>query len=104
MRNIKGNKERQIVMKMYFLNKSAITIAHERNLNLASVKACIAEFQFKNPTICFPQWISALGNKDESYYESEQQMLEPLVYTYDSLSNSEKKIYDKPRINKQNLF
>lgn len=36
-----------------------------------------------------------LGHKDESYYESEDEMLKTPVYTYESLSDSEKAIYDK---------
>ena len=36
-----------------------------------------------------------LGHKDEPYYDSEEEMLKDKVYTYESLSDSEKAIYDK---------
>jgi hypothetical protein len=35
-----------------------------------------------------------LGHKDEPYYKTEEEMLKEPVYTYESLSDSEKEIYD----------
>jgi len=42
----------------------------------------------------------ALGHKSEPYYKTETQMLNVPHYTYESLSESEKKIYDESRSNK----
>ena len=39
-------------------------------------------------------WQKPLGSKEEAYYETEEEMLREPVYTYDSLSDSEKAIYD----------
>jgi predicted transcriptional regulator len=38
--------------------------------------------------------LNKLGHKDEPYYKTEKEMLEDKVYTYESLSTSEKEIYD----------
>jgi hypothetical protein len=35
-----------------------------------------------------------MGHKNGPYYDSEEEMLEESVYTYESLSDSEKAIYD----------
>lgn len=35
-----------------------------------------------------------LGSKTQPYYETEEEMLKVKVYDYESLSKSEKKIYD----------
>lgn len=40
-------------------------------------------------------WQKPLGSKEEPYYESEEEMLKEAIYTYESLSDSEKEIYDK---------
>jgi len=40
-----------------------------------------------------------LGSKTEPYYKTEKEMLEEKTYTYDSLSPSEKKIYNESRNN-----
>jgi hypothetical protein len=39
-------------------------------------------------------WQKPLGFKEEPYYETEEEMLKDPVYTYESLSDSEKEIYD----------
>ena len=39
--------------------------------------------------------IRALGHKDCAYHDSEEEMLNTPVYTYESLSDSEKTIYDE---------
>ena len=39
-------------------------------------------------------WQKPLGSKQEPYYKSEEEMLKDPVYTYESLSDSEKEIYD----------
>jgi len=44
---------------------------------------------FKKPTVL------RLGHKNEPYYKSEDEMLQEKVYTYKSLSPSEKAIYDE---------
>lgn len=44
--------------------------------------------------------VKRLGHKDEPYYKTEKEMLDEPNYTYESLSKSEKKIYDKSRSNK----
>ena len=36
-----------------------------------------------------------MGNKTEPYYETEEEMLKVKSYDYESLSESEKEIYDK---------
>lgn len=38
---------------------------------------------------------SVFGYKDVAYYETEAEMLKEPVYTYESLSDSEKQIYDE---------
>lgn len=44
--------------------------------------------------------VSKLGHKDEPYYKTEEEMLDEPKYTYESLSSSEKKIYNEPRSSK----
>jgi hypothetical protein len=44
--------------------------------------------------IKFQTWKKPLGSKQEPYYNSEEEMLKDPVYTYESLSDSEKEIYD----------
>jgi hypothetical protein len=45
--------------------------------------------------------IRALGHKSEPYCKTEDEMLKETIYTYESLSPSEKEIYDnESRINK----
>lgn len=44
--------------------------------------------------------VPKLGHKDEPYYKTEKEMLDEPKYTYESLSPSEKKIYDKSRSSK----
>jgi hypothetical protein len=44
--------------------------------------------------IKFQTWQKPLGSKQEPYYNSEEEMLKDPVYTYESLSDSEKDIYD----------
>jgi hypothetical protein len=39
--------------------------------------------------------VRALGHKDCAYFDSEEEMLNSPVYTYESLSDSEKQIYDE---------
>jgi predicted transcriptional regulator len=39
--------------------------------------------------------LNKLGHKDEPYYKTEDEMLKDKVYTYESLSPSEKQIYDE---------
>ena len=39
--------------------------------------------------------IKRLGGKTEPYYETEEEMLRLKIYDYESLSESEKEIYDK---------
>ena len=39
--------------------------------------------------------VKRLGHKSEPYYETEEEMLSEKVYTYESLSPSEKEIYNK---------
>lgn len=39
--------------------------------------------------------VTKLGHKDEPYYKTEKEMLQEKVYTYESLSPSEKLIYDE---------
>ena len=39
--------------------------------------------------------LNKLGHKDEPYYKTEDEMLNDKVYTYESLSPSEKQIYDE---------
>ena len=48
--------------------------------------------------------VPKLGHKDEPYYKTETEMLKEPEYTYESLSPSEKKIYDESRSSKQNLL
>lgn len=48
--------------------------------------------------------VPKLGHKDEPYYKTEAEMLKEPEYTYESLSPSEKKIYDESRSSKQNLL
>jgi hypothetical protein len=43
--------------------------------------------------------IRALGHKSDPYFKTEDEMLNEPVYTYESLSTSEKEIYDKSRKN-----
>jgi len=38
--------------------------------------------------------IKKLGSKTQPYYETEEEMLKVKLYDYDSLSKSEKKIYN----------
>ena len=45
-----------------------------------------------------------LGHKDEPYYKTEKEMLTDPVYNYESLSISEKQLYDEPRSNKPILL
>lgn len=47
---------------------------------------------------------SRLGSKTEPYYESEEEMLKEKEYTYESLSLSEKKIYNESRTDKQSIL
>jgi len=46
---------------------------------------------------------SRLGNKNEAYYKTEEEALNQKNYTYESLSISEKIIYDKLEKNGQKL-
>lgn len=39
--------------------------------------------------------VKRMGNKTQPYYETEEEMLKVKVYDYESLSESEKEIYDK---------
>ena len=39
--------------------------------------------------------VKKMGSKTEPYYETEEEMLKEKVYDYESLSESEKEIYDK---------
>lgn len=39
--------------------------------------------------------VKRMGNKTQPYYETEEEMLNIKVYDYESLSESEKEIYDK---------
>ena len=39
--------------------------------------------------------IKRMGSKKEPYYKTEEEMLKVKVYDYESLSESEKEIYDK---------
>ena len=39
--------------------------------------------------------LHVLGHKDCAYFDSEEEMLNEPVYTYESLSDSEKAIYDE---------
>ncbi len=38
--------------------------------------------------------VKKMGSKTQPYYETEEEMLKVKVYDYESLSESEKKIYD----------
>ena len=42
-----------------------------------------------------PKWQKPMGHKDGPYYDSEEEMFKESVYTYESLSDSEKAIYDE---------
>jgi len=41
--------------------------------------------------------VKKLGSKTQPYYETEKEMLKVKVYDYESLSKSEKEIYDKDK-------
>tara|TARA_R110002153_G_scaffold50280_3_gene141517 strand:+ start:113 stop:298 length:186 start_codon:yes stop_codon:yes gene_type:complete len=41
--------------------------------------------------------VKKLGNKQEPYHKKESEMLFDTEYTYESLSESEKLIYNKPK-------
>ena len=60
--------------------------------------------KIKNYKLIISTIAPKLGHKDEPYYKTEQEMLKEPEYTYDSLSASEKKIYDESRSSKQNLL
>jgi hypothetical protein len=48
--------------------------------------------------------IRALGHKSEPYYKTEKEMLKETHYTYESLSISEKEMYNESRYNKSKLL
>lgn len=48
-----------------------------------------------NKTWMYDTGIKKLGNKQECYYKTEEEMLSEKKYTYESLSTSEKLIYNK---------
>ena len=48
--------------------------------------------------------VPRLGHKDVAYYKTEKEMLTDPVYNYESLSISEKQLYDEPRSNKPILL
>ena len=56
--------------------------------------------KLKNYKWVISSGIPRLGHKDEPYYKTEEEMLKKPEYTYDSLSPSEKKIYNEPRSSK----
>lgn len=67
------------------------------SINEIHVKIGISEaYLFKNYSCFYKQEkINKLGHKNEPYYKTEKEMLQEKVYTYESLSPSEKAIYDE---------
>ena len=41
--------------------------------------------------------VKRMGSKKEPYYKTEEEMLKEKMYDYESLSESEKQIYDKDK-------
>jgi hypothetical protein len=67
------------------------------SLNEIHVRTGTSEsYLYKNYS-CFykKEKVPKLGHKDEPYYKTEDEMLKEPVYTYESLSDSEKEIYNR---------
>jgi hypothetical protein len=82
-----ANEHSETIMNMFIEGHSLEVIHQKTGVTLAYLKRNFA-------TYCRPRWQKPLGHKDGPYYESEDEMFKEPVYTYKTLSKSEKAIYD----------
>lgn len=83
---------------MYLANHSPKDIAYLKNYYQSEVELIIHKYTQKNLPEVYATF-RALGNKSEPYYKTEWEMMYENHYSYNSLSPSEKKIYDESRKN-----
>lgn len=85
--------QKEKVIKLYLEGKSPKEIIMEHNFNQSSVEHHIHKYLVKNK-FKLHSLFKPLGHKSVPYYRTESEMLNEPVYTYESLSLSEKNIYD----------
>jgi len=82
-----GNEHSETIMKMIFEGCTKVKIHEVTGVSISYLN--------RNFDVYFrPKWQKPMGYKDGPYYDSEDEMFKESVYTYESLSNSEKSIYD----------
>ena len=83
-----ANEHSETIMSMLVEGHSLEAIHQKTGVTLAYLRRNFA-------TYCRPRWQKPLGHKDGPYYDSEDEMFKEPVYTYKTLSKSEKAIYDE---------
>ena len=92
--------QKEKVIKLYLEGKSPKEITMDYNFNQSNVEHHIHKYLIKNK-FKLHSLFKPLGHKSVPYYRTEAEMLNKPDYTYESLSPSEKNIYDhESRIDK----
>jgi hypothetical protein len=98
-KRVKSRSQKETVIHMYLAGCSPKEISQAKDYYISDVEYIIHLFAINEmPELMHKN--RALGHKSVPYYKTEDEMLKEPVYTYDSLSPSEKKIYDESRKNK----
>jgi hypothetical protein len=98
LKRVASKRQKEMVVKMYLAGYSPRYISEEKNYFASDVEYVIHKFVQNNmPEISVNQ--RTLGRKDVPYYKTEEEMLKEPEYTYESLSESEKQMYNEPRTN-----
>jgi len=95
----KSNEQKNIVVEMYLAGHSPKDIAYSKNYYQSEVELIIQKHIQKNLPEVYVTF-RALGHKSEPYYKTEWEMMYEPHYSYNSLSPSEKEIYNESRTDK----
>ena len=85
--------QKEKVIRLYKEGVSPKEISLDNNYNQSSVEHHIHKYLIKHKFKLQAKF-KPLGHKSVPYYRTESEMLNETVYTYESLSPSEKNIYD----------
>jgi hypothetical protein len=97
-RKVTSRSQKEIVIRMYVTGYSPKDISCLKNYHLPDVEYTIHIYiHTGKPELKVIN--RPLGHKSIPYYRTEDEMLDEPVYTYESLSESEKKIYNESRKN-----
>lgn len=89
--------QKEMVVKMYLSGYSARAIADIKDYFISDVEYVIHLFiQGNIPELSVK--LRTLGHKSIPYYKTEEEMLTKPTYSYETLSESEKQMYNEPRI------